>query len=114
MEEPATLDEWPSTSTPNKPDEHNPVIKSFEQLETVIEPIRLSLFQTRIEGGYNVQDDAIFTAWKVLKFKKEETERDIIEGSLSKSSLEGDLCPVIENIRVYPKINQKEKNKEQK
>ena len=114
MEEPTTSNEGPSTSTPKKPDERHPVIKSLEQLETVIEPMRLSLFQTRIEEGYDVEDDAIFTAWKVLKLKKDDIDREAAEGSISKSSLEEDLCPVIENILVYPKIIQKEKKQRKK
>ena len=105
LEEPTTSREGPCTSTPKKQDERHSILRSLEQLESVIEPLRLNLFKTRMEEGYDVQDDAVFIAWKTLKVKHDEIEREI-ELTIPKSSMEEDLCPIIRSILVYPKINE--------
>ena len=105
--------ELPCTSTPKekevaKKDNRHPLLKTLEQLEDNIGKARVNLFQIRLAEGYDVQDDALFIAWKALKLKQASMEEAIGEASFSKSSLNEDLCPVIENVLKYPEVAKKE------
>ena len=86
--------ELPCTSSASKEiktakkDNRHPVLKTLEQqLEGNVGRARVNLFQIRQAEGYDVEDDALFTAWKALQLKKKGMEEAIGESSFSKSIL---------------------------
>ena len=91
------------------PVNRHPVLQALEQLEDDVGRARVSLFQIRQAEGYDVEDDALFTAWKALQLRKKDMEEAIGESSFSKSTPNENLCPVIENVLKYPDIATKEK-----
>ena len=105
LEEGGPLTGGDKTSTP-KNDRH-PVLKSLDQLQEIAGPARISLFQTRLEESYDIEDDALYSAWKILKLKSNEIAKEIKEEAIPKSTYDGDLCPIIDKILVYPEITQK-------
>lgn len=94
------------TSTPK--DDRHPIVRSLEQLEKIAGTVRVNLFGSRVEEGYDIEDDALFMAWKVLKEKQQSIEKEISEASFSRSNLSEDLCPIIDKILVYPQIKKNE------
>ena len=93
------------TSTPK--DDRHLVLKSLDRLEEIAGPARISLFQTRLEESYDIDEDALYSAWKVLKLKSDEIAKAIKEEAIPKSTYDGDLCPIIDKILVYPEITRK-------
>ena len=59
----------PSTSTPKKADDRHPVMRALEKIEEVVGPNRVRLFEARLEEGFDVEDDALYGSWKLLKIK---------------------------------------------
>eukprot|EP00112_Aurelia_sp_Birch-Aquarium-sp1_P002049 Seg1223.3 transcript_id=Seg1223.3/GoldUCD/mRNA.D3Y31 product="hypothetical protein" protein_id=Seg1223.3/GoldUCD/D3Y31 len=106
--------ELPGTSAPKemeaaKKDNRHPILKTLEQLEENVGRARVNLFKIRLAEGYDVEDDALFIAWKALTLKKTSMEEAIGEASFLKSTLNEDLCPVIESVLKYPEVAKKEK-----
>ncbi len=70
-------------------------------LESILESSRLSLLKRRLEEGYDIEDDAQFMAWKILKKKELPINKEIEEDSMSKSSLEDDLRPITKDVLTF-------------
>ncbi len=54
------------TSTPKKDNQHQ-VLNSLQQIEIIANMSRMNLFEKKLQAKYDVEDDALFMAWKVLK-----------------------------------------------
>ncbi len=65
----------------------------------------------RLEEGYDIEDDAQFMTWKILKTKELSINKEIDEGSISKSSLEDDLRPIIEDVLTFPQKTENPKKR---
>eukprot|EP00794_Sanderia_malayensis_P014572 gene14572-16075_t len=105
-----------ATSTPvkAKADDRHTVLKSLEQLESIAGAQRVRLFEKRLQEGYDVADDSVFMAWKILKMKKNAIEKEMCEATIPISHLDEDLCPIICKILTYPEIEKKEGKKKKK
>ena len=106
----------PCTSKPIKEDKNDrhPVVKSLVALQSTIEPTRLKLFEKRLEESYDVEDDAQYMAWKILKLRVNVIDKEIGTLSTVKSNLEADLRPIIENVLTFPQKLKVPKRKTQK
>ena len=112
-----TFTEAHLTSTPKKEEKH-PVLKSLEQIEVNAGVSRVRIFEMRLEEGYDIEDDALYNAWKALKIGKQKIEKEIIESSdrqLNISMIESDdLRPIIQNVLTYPQASKNEKKTRKK
>eukprot|EP00794_Sanderia_malayensis_P004936 gene4936-5583_t len=103
-----------STPTKSKADSRHSVYRSMEQLEGISGVARVWLFNERLEEGYDVDDDAVYMAWKVLKVKILTMEKEMRESSIAESSYQEDLSLIIANILTYPESPRKEKKERKK
>eukprot|EP00112_Aurelia_sp_Birch-Aquarium-sp1_P022928 Seg664.1 transcript_id=Seg664.1/GoldUCD/mRNA.D3Y31 product="Jerky protein-like-like" protein_id=Seg664.1/GoldUCD/D3Y31 len=111
-------DPAPSTSTPKKDqqtDDRHPTIKALEGIEKAAGAARVNLFETRFEEGYDINDDCLYVAWKVLKENKIQIDLETSgESSFSRSTLSEDLCPIIKSVLTYPQMKKSEGKKARK
>ncbi len=106
-----------STSSANKepPDNRHPIHKSIEQIEQIAGKERVRRFETRLQEGYNIEEDTMYEVWKKLKAKKMEIDEHVKNSSKSVlSTTEKDLCPIMESILTYPELPKTEKKARKK
>ncbi len=82
-----------STSSPKKDqkkDDRHSTIKTLEAVVKTAGAAKISLFEVRLQEGYDVNEDALYCAWKVLKEKSIQLQAELDRASIyikSKQSL---------------------------